>query len=213
MNASSPYWWEVNIGSGNGLVPSGNKPLSQCWLSPLSPYGVASPQWVNSSPPGQNGWHIADDTFKCIFVNENFCILIRISVKGPIANKPALVQVMSWRRTGDRPLSEPMLTQFTDAYMRHQGEMSSLTGSMEIWMKKCRIIILKLISVIGCWDISCEIALMWLPLYHANEQSTLVHVMAWCRQATSHYLSQFWPRFMSPCGVTRPHWYQIWYAF
>ena len=35
-------------------------------------------------------------------------------------------------------------------------------------------------------------------------QSTLVQVMAWCRQATSHYLSQCWPRFMSPCGVTRP---------
>ena len=23
MNATGPYWWEVNIGSGNGLVPSG----------------------------------------------------------------------------------------------------------------------------------------------------------------------------------------------
>ena len=31
---------------------------------------------------------------------------------------------MAWRRTGYKPLSEPMLTQITDAYMRHQGEMS-----------------------------------------------------------------------------------------
>ena len=23
MNATGPYWWEVNIGSGNCLVPSG----------------------------------------------------------------------------------------------------------------------------------------------------------------------------------------------
>ena len=30
--------------------------------------------------------------------------------------------------------------------------------------------------------------------------------MAWCHQATSHYLSQCWPRFMSPYGVTRPQW-------
>ena len=30
--------------------------------------------------------------------------------------------------------------------------------------------------------------------------------MAWCRQATSHYLSQCWPRSMSPYGVTRPQW-------
>ena len=28
---------------------------------------------------------------------------------------------MAWRRPGDKPLSEPMLTQFTDAYMRHKG--------------------------------------------------------------------------------------------
>ena len=41
--------------------------------------------------------------------------------RSPIDNKPVLVQVMAWRRTGDKPLSEPMLTQFTDAYMRHYG--------------------------------------------------------------------------------------------
>ena len=33
---------------------------------------------VNSSPPGQNGYHFVDDIFRCIFVNENFCILIEI---------------------------------------------------------------------------------------------------------------------------------------
>ena len=37
--------------------------------------------------------------------------------KGPIDNKSALVPVLAWRRTGDKPLPEPMLTQFTDAYM------------------------------------------------------------------------------------------------
>ena len=30
--------------------------------------------------------------------------------------------------------------------------------------------------------------------------------MAWCHQATSHYLSQCWPRSLSPYGVTRPQW-------
>ena len=28
--------------------------------------------------------------------------------------------------------------------------------------------------------------------------------MAWCCQATSHYLSQCWPRSLSPYGITRP---------
>ena len=59
----------------------------------------------------------------CIFLNENDIIPIQISFnyapRSPIDNKPALVQVTAWRRTGDKPLPEPMMTQFNDAYMRH----------------------------------------------------------------------------------------------
>ena len=36
-------------------------------------------------------------------------------------NKPALLEVVAWCGTGDRPLSEPILTQFTYMYMRHYG--------------------------------------------------------------------------------------------
>ena len=39
-----------------------------------------------------------------------------------------------------------------------------------------------------------------------DDKSTLVQVMAWCRKATSHYLSQCWPRSLSPNGITRPQW-------
>ena len=39
--------------------------------------------------------------------------------KGPIDNKWALDQVMAVCRTVDKTLSEPMLTHFTDVYMRH----------------------------------------------------------------------------------------------
>ena len=67
--------------------------------------------------------NLADNIFKCIFINEKFCISIRISLKfvpkGPIDNRSALVQVMAWRWTGDKPSLEPVLSQFTDAYMRH----------------------------------------------------------------------------------------------
>ena len=66
---------------------------------------------------------LTDNIFKCIFLNENYKIPIQISLKlvprSPIDNKPALVQVMAWRRTGDKTLPEPMMTQFTDAYVRH----------------------------------------------------------------------------------------------
>ena len=74
------------------------------------------------------GRHFADDIFKCIPMNEKFCILIRISLKfvpnGSIDNKSALVQVMARRRTDDKPLHEPTLTQFNGAYTRNYGEMN-----------------------------------------------------------------------------------------
>ena len=54
--------------------------------------------------------------------------------------------------------------------------------------------------------ISCEIALIWMSPDFADDQSTLVQVMAWCRQAPSHYLNQCWPRSLPPYGVTRPQW-------
>ena len=66
---------------------------------------------------------LADNIFKYIFLNENDRITIQISLNfvpmSPTDNMPALVQVMAWCRTGDKPLSEPMLTQFIDPYMRH----------------------------------------------------------------------------------------------
>ena len=67
-------------------------------------------------------------------------------------------------------------------------------------------VIFKQILVIDAWCISCEIALIWMSLDFTDDQSTLVQVMAWCRQATSHYLSQCWPRSLLPYGVTRPQW-------
>ena len=54
--------------------------------------------------------------------------------------------------------------------------------------------------------ISYEIAIRRMPLDLIDDKSTLVQVMAWCHQATSHYLSQCWPRSLSPYGVTRPQW-------
>ena len=70
-------------------------------------------------------------------------------------------------------------------------------------------VIFKQILVIDDWGISCEIALTWRPLDLTDDKSTLVQVMAWCRQATSHYLSQCSPSSLSPYGVTRPQWVKI----
>ena len=53
----------------------------------------------NTLRPIQDGRHLPDDIFKCIFFSENVSI----------NNIPALVQIMVWRRPGDKPLSEPMM--------------------------------------------------------------------------------------------------------
>ena len=66
--------------------------------------------------------------------------------------------------------------------------------------------IFKLTLVNGDWGISYEIAFRWMPQDLTDDKSALVQVMAWCRQATSHYLSQCWPRSLSPSGVTKPQW-------
>ena len=67
----------------------------------------------NTLRPRQNGRHFADDILKCIFLNENVWIPIKISLKFvpkcPINNIPTLVQIMTLHRPGDKPLSEPML--------------------------------------------------------------------------------------------------------
>ena len=68
---------------------------------------------LNTLRPRQDGRLFSDDIFKPIFLNENIRILIKISLKFvpkvPINNISALVQIMSWRRPGDKPLSEPMM--------------------------------------------------------------------------------------------------------
>ena len=43
-------------------------------------------------------------------------------------------------------------------------------------------------------SISSVIASRWMPQDHTEDESRLVQVMAWCRQAPSHCLSQSWQR-------------------
>ena len=54
-----------------------------------------------------------DNIFRCNFLNENVWIPVKISLKfvpkGPIKDIPALVQIMAWRRQGEKPLSKPMM--------------------------------------------------------------------------------------------------------
>ena len=70
-----------------------------------------------------------DDIFKCIFLNENLWITIKMSLKfvnkGPIDDVPALFQTMSW--PGDKPLSKPMIVSLVTYICATQpNELTSL---------------------------------------------------------------------------------------
>ena len=108
---TTPHWSLVNNGSGNGLVPSSNKPLHEPMLTQISGaiWHHYMPQWVNldianhllhvvwicpgnglvpisqqafnTLRPRQHGRHFPDDIFKCIFLNENVWTSIQISLK------------------------------------------------------------------------------------------------------------------------------------
>ena len=65
---------------------------------------------------------LADNNFKCIFYNENYRIPIQISLKFAPSN--ATENIIALRLRGNKPLPEPMLTQFTHTYMWHLREMS-----------------------------------------------------------------------------------------
>ena len=87
-------------------VHFGNRDQPKLWHGE-----VITTMWncVNTSRPRQNGRHLPND----IFLNENVWILIKTSLKfvpkGLINNIPSLIQIMAWRRAGDKPLSGPMM--------------------------------------------------------------------------------------------------------
>ena len=59
-----------------------------------------------------------------------------------------------------------------------------------------------MILVIDGTGISCEIALRWMSL--ADDKSTMVQIMAWCRQAASHLPDQMLTNVFVTNGVTDP---------
>ena len=95
-------------------------------------WGLITYPYLNTVRPRQNGRHFPDDIFKCIFLNENMWISIKFSLKfvskGPINNIPALVQIMVWRRPGDKPLSEPTLVSLLTHICVTRPQWVNLTG-------------------------------------------------------------------------------------
>ena len=128
--------------NNHGRVSQESQALASCWWDfktaevwwcPRMLFNMTSSgtRWqFNTLRPKQNGRHFSDDIFKWIFLNENVWISINISLKfvprRPINNIPTLVQVMAWRRPGDKPLPEPMMVRLpTQICVNRLNELSS----------------------------------------------------------------------------------------
>ena len=81
--------------------------------------------------------NLTDAIFNIIFLNQNVWFSIETSLKflpnGSIGNKPVLAQVMAWRRSGDKPLSEPMMVRLpTDICVTRSQWVIKHLGSQSI---------------------------------------------------------------------------------
>ena len=119
---------------------------------------IACAYWnpANIMRPTQNCRHFADNIFKCTFLKENVWILLKISLTFVptlrINNIPALVQMMTWCRSGEKPLSEPMLARFTDAYIR---DSSSFFRNVNDSIKSLKKTVMSIFLSITC-------SLLWM---------------------------------------------------
>ena len=75
----------------------------------------------------QNGRQICRRHIQMHFLEWKFLNKIKIALKfvhkGPINNIPVLVQIMAWCWPGDKPLFEPMIELFAEAYVHHSASI------------------------------------------------------------------------------------------
>ena len=83
--------------------------------------------------------------------------------------------------------------------------LNLIIGPWDIWMK---FRVLNFTDNFSDWWLGYLLwtCLRWMSLDLIDDKSTLIKAMAWCRQATSHYLSQCWPSSISLNGVTGLQW-------
>ena len=123
----------------------------------------------------------SDSIFKCIFLNENVWIPIKISLKfvlkGPVNNIPALVQIMAWRRPGDGPLYEPLMV----------SSLTHICVTQPQWVKPsiqgihCHLIERKMFTL-----------LVLKQEYHGKNKFILWLLMLWLLEWPGHELPWYW---------------------
>ena len=121
----------------------------------------------------QDGRHFPDDIFKCIFLNENARIWLKKSLKFVpkvlINSIPALVQIMAWHLSGNKPLSEPMM-------------LSLLMHICITWPQWIKVYISKLIAYQHNHIISSTHWMNWPSFGRWDFICNVLHILLYCYQ-------------------------------
>ena len=156
----------------------------------------------NTLSPGQNVCHFTDNIFKYILVKENVWISLNISQKFlpivQIHSIPALVKIMAWCWSGDKPLSEPMMVSLLThiCITRPQWVKSLAWTIMEAHAKQLR-------NKLSCY---LKFTSNWFLRIHLTKK---IHYQFWYRlgidltrylsnlqqKEPGHQLSWFWSSF------------------
>ena len=89
-----------------------------CGLTITSGVFYIPQKLFNTIKPRQNGRHFENYLFRLISLQFLYFDLncTKICFQGFVNSKPALVQIMAWRLTGDKLLSEPMVAKFVSCF-------------------------------------------------------------------------------------------------
>ena len=111
---------------------------------------------------------------------------------------------LKWKRKLDFLWNVNLCTKV--GYIWEMCEWLVTINSLALGRSECdsKNVIFNLVLLTGIFRFSHDNALRWMPQDLIVDKSTLVQVMAWCHQATSHYLSQCWFSSLSPNGIARP---------
>ena len=200
-------------------------------------------QVFNTLRPRQNDCHILKDIFKCIFLNENKRISIKSSLKfvpkGPINNIPSLVLIMAWCRSGNKPLSEPMMVSLLMHICVTPPQLVNMTLGVPWyliqscwpllthwgWDKMANMsaddIFICIFLAENVW-ILLKISLKFVPNVRINNVPALAQIMAWRHPGDRPLFEPMWRPGYRPLFepmmvilpthicITRPQWGQLW---
>ena len=145
VNATRPNWWSVNIGSDNGLMPSGTKPLSEPMLTQ-----VYEAKWCHKDTmTKQNTWTLI------ILV---FAVLLFFRTEELIVHLLVCESIYLWQ-----VLPNYITNIMLYIFMHYHKDIDSLApGGFDCGLK---IVNFKLIPTINILSIFCKIAIRWMPLH------------------------------------------------